>query len=132
MQSCQSGNQDQYGNPVYRDEMVPSTSTRFLMRLNEDAAVKWANEDAEKAKEVAQKARLEVRDTQELLKEAKRLNNQLRGDVTRGLEVRAELGDERDRLSEQCQRMETDLAKIREAIGTQRMDEILAVEGDDV
>lgn len=115
-----------YANETaYKQELGTQTRTFFIMTLDEESSLAQINHECEKQKQNVSLAEAAQREAETQLKSATSERDRARSEAEN---LRLKLESKR----EQCNnmsitklKMEDDLGKIREAIGSRQMDEIL-------
>ncbi len=115
------------GEQAFRDELAHNTTTKFIVTLDEESSLGMLNGTIERQKK-------EISELGVAKHQAEQDIEGLKKGLEQSQKNREDYRDKWATKTEECtgltqvkQKMETDLGRIREAIGTQRMDEILNV-----
>ncbi len=107
---------------------IPFSQASYLMRRNEESVIAMLGEKNKTLEEALAKQKTDTQDIENALNAEIESKNQIQELLDQTAKVREQENEQFHELRDSYQKMEDDLAKVREAIGTQRMHEILAAD----
>jgi hypothetical protein len=113
------------GENAYRDEIIQNTTTKFIVTLDEESSLGMLNHTIKSQDENIKKLTQAKNDAETQFKEATAERDKARTEAGNYQDKWSRKVDEYHKLLDVKRKMEKDIGKIREAIGTQQMKEIL-------
>ena len=112
----------------YTQELGQETNTYFVMELDAESAMAKIGEELEQGIQKLNNVNSELRKTKDELKESLKRERAATQAVDEYIKDNVTIRQEHDIAREQIRKMETDISKIRIAIGSERMNKILSEE----
>lgn len=114
--------------PMTIERPVQCTNSFFIMQLNEESAIAQLNSELKILNEKTTEIKNVAEETAKKLKEEAILSDRVREELKNSQNANSDYCKTIDKLRSVKQKMEKDIGKIREVIGSAKMTEILEAE----